>query len=268
MHILITGGHSGLGLEFVKQAVDLGHDVSIVARSKDRMPQMGDLANKVANLFVADLAVASDRARLCEEVAHRLPSLDILVNNAAVLLPEPIYSSQGNEMHHEVNTLAPIDLMVRLRPLLAAGTGGRVVNVVSDNMDAKAIDADEVRRPTQFRKLFGSYMLSKTALAHGTAYLADQADWAGITLVSVTPGPNKTAMTAGTGMPFWLKPIRALAFSTPDVGAKRILEAAIRHDIASGSFIKKGKVAPLGFKMSRVQFHDIIGQYLDVACGT
>ncbi|MEL6182544.1 MAG: hypothetical protein AAFS10_26545, partial [Myxococcota bacterium] len=49
----------------------------------------------------------------------------------------------------------------------------------------------------------------------------------------VNPGSIKTKMTSGEGMPWFLKPLRAIMFSEPIVGAKR-LYAGSRHEESRG----------------------------------
>ena len=48
-------------------------------------------------------------------------------------------------------------------------------------------------------------------------------------------------------MPFWLRPFARFLFSHPSVGAGRVLEAATRADVESGSFLLKGRVLALPF---------------------
>ncbi|WP_299280947.1 SDR family oxidoreductase [uncultured Tateyamaria sp.] len=258
MQILITGGHSGLGMLLTRRLVEEGHSVSLIVRFMDRLADLGDITASLERIYVGDLADAKDRARLCKEINAASERLDVLINNAGVLLPDIQLSPQGNEMHYEVNALAPIDLMLRLRPLLIKSELPRVVNVVSDDMSAKSLDVSTLLNPTKMRKLFGSYMVSKTALTHAGAFLAKKHGWSSINVVSVTPGPNKTKMTAGDGMPFWLRPFRSLFFARPDVGADRIYDVVFSR-YPTGSFIKKGKVQPLGFDMQEKTFEEVFG---------
>jgi len=52
MNIIVTGGHSGIGLELTKRLVADGHRVGIVVRSADR----ADGVDGISDVFVADLS--------------------------------------------------------------------------------------------------------------------------------------------------------------------------------------------------------------------
>ena len=94
-------------------------------------------------------------------------------------------------------------------------------------------------RPKKFRKLFGSYMQSKLALT--LAMNAWASSWPNIRVVNVTPGPNKTKMTGGKGMPAWLIPVRNVFFAPPQQGAYRLYQAAFSSQ-GSGIYLSKNKV--------------------------
>lgn len=55
---------TGIGLEVVRRAIADGHDVPIIVQSRDRVSQMGDLASRIRQVFVAELSRASDRVRV------------------------------------------------------------------------------------------------------------------------------------------------------------------------------------------------------------
>ena len=69
------------------------------------------------------------------ELLDKYPQIDALFNNAGVLLGDHTTSPQGNEMHFEVNTLAPYQLMRLLRPALQAAGNSVVVNVSANIME-------------------------------------------------------------------------------------------------------------------------------------
>lgn len=60
--------------------------------------------------------------------------MDRLFNNAGVLLDNLYYSSQQNEMHYEVNTLAPILLTLQLSKLSRFSKDAFVVNTITGGM--------------------------------------------------------------------------------------------------------------------------------------
>ena len=163
-------------------------------------------------------------------------------------LGAPRMTPQGREIHFEVNTLAPFVVLSRLRPLLERSEDALVVNVSSNAaLMVKSFDPASLERPTTFKKLFGPYAASKLALSMWTHALAPQLSAAPIRIVSVCPGPNKTPMTAGDGMPWWLSMLRQFTFRHPSAGAHTVRQAIALRSAPMGAFIVKGKPTPIPF---------------------
>jgi NAD(P)-dependent dehydrogenase (short-subunit alcohol dehydrogenase family) len=227
MNIIITGGHSGIGLELTKRLLAEGKTVGLIVRDISKAQELlGGLEYfSRITFWQADLSKQSDIIAVAQAISSQWSSIDALFNNAGVLLDAVYTSPQGNEMHYEVNTLAPYLLTQALKPLLEAASKPVVVNTVTDGLDKhQSLPVNELLKPTKFRKLFGSYMHSKLALVLLMNDLAKE--WQHIRVINVTPGPNKTPMTAGNGMPTWLQPIRNLFFAKPNKGADLLYRAA------------------------------------------
>ncbi len=255
MHVLITGGHSGIGLELTKQILDSGHRVGWILRSKkraDSLHTVEKLRGKI-ELFYADLSIQEQVRAVAKEITQKWKVVDILFNNAAVLLPDIRKSSQDNEMHFEVNTLAPYLLTTHLKTALQKAEQPKVINTVSDSMaNEEKIDFETLLNPHKIKKLFGSYLQSKLALSCLMNDLASNPAWATIKIINVTPGANKTPMTKSSGMPKWLLPLRYLFFKSPQEGATLIYKAAFdkKHAGKTGIFLKKNKEEPIQIKIT------------------
>jgi NAD(P)-dependent dehydrogenase (short-subunit alcohol dehydrogenase family) len=252
--IIITGGHSGIGLELTKMLLNDGHKIGLILRSETKKSEVQKQFNNTENLdfFFADLSNHKEILKVCEQIKASWSKVDILFNNAGVLLPDLQYSAQSNEMHFEVNTLAPYLLTTHLKELFDKSSDASVINTVTDTLENRAeIDVQELKKPAKFKKLFGSYMQSKFAL---TLLMNDLAkEWKNIRILNVSPGANKTKMTGGDGMPFWLKPLRNLFFAKPTKGAGLLYDAAFDKKFAdsTGVYIQKGKVKPLKTELKR-----------------
>ncbi|MEO1173324.1 MAG: SDR family NAD(P)-dependent oxidoreductase, partial [Myxococcota bacterium] len=121
MNIIVTGGHTGIGLALVQRLVSEGHRVGLLARSEKRLAQLRDLISpKDVDFFETDLASQDAIRSTANAVNTDWGSVDVLFNNAGVLLGDLRKSPQGNEMHYEVNTLAPMLLTHLLKPSLDA----------------------------------------------------------------------------------------------------------------------------------------------------
>lgn len=252
MKILLTGGHSGIGLELTKRLLKEGHHLGLVVRNEQRKTDAINAigARENVDFFYADLSKRKEIIRVAEDIKSKWDKMDGLFNNAGVLMDKAVYSENGNELQFEVNALSPYFLTSALKPLLDKSEKPFVVNTATGGMHKqKVLDLEELKRPKKFVKLLGSYMNSKFALVQLMNHLAK--DWSNIRIISVDPGPNKTKMTGGSGMPAWLKPIRNVFFPKPTKGANKIYSAAFNEEFQdkSGIYIS-GKIQAIKYELT------------------
>jgi uncharacterized oxidoreductase len=79
--ILITGGTSGLGLEFATQLLALGNTVIITGRNQAKLEQTKQLLPGV-HTFQSDVSDPAAITLLYEQVIKQFPALNVLINNA------------------------------------------------------------------------------------------------------------------------------------------------------------------------------------------
>ena len=74
--------------------------------------------------------------------------------------------------------------------------------------------------------------------------LSRDPEWRHIVIRHVNPGANRTGMTSGEGMPWWLVPLRPLLFSAPTKGATLLYQAAFdeSHGRATGQYFDEKRV--------------------------
>jgi NAD(P)-dependent dehydrogenase (short-subunit alcohol dehydrogenase family) len=242
---VVTGAVSGLGAEVALRLAGLGFDLALINRSRAKtQPLLHRIAERhpgcSVDVFEADLADQDALRAAAMEVIKRYPRVDALFNVAGVLLGELVMSKHDNEMHFQVNALAPYMLMRLLRDPLARAPRPVILNVSSGAVNwAGRLDFASLRRPQKVTKLTGAYAQSKLALTTLTNALADEFARAGIVLRSMDPGPNKTPMTVGSGMPRILLLVRPFFFKSPEVGATDIVAAALdpKYGSRSGLFL-------------------------------
>lgn len=253
MNIIITGGHSGIGLELTKKLITEGHQLGLIVRSMSRAEKLPEMVKNYGHIsyFEADLSDQKSIHAVAESIAKSWDKVDVLYNNAGVLLDANYDSPQGNELHLEVNTIAPVILSRALKPLLDKSNQPIIVNTVTGGLHTrKDLDTSTFINPTKFTKLLGAYMQSKLALTLWMNELAKE--WKNVRIVSVDPGPNKTKMTKGTGMPSWLLPIRNLLFSKPSKGGSLLYQGAFdaQHNGKSGILLSGNKVKKMKMTLS------------------
>ncbi len=248
MKILITGGHSGMGLALTKKLLAKDHEIGIIVRSEKRKAEALRLFSNKANLevFVADLSNRNEIEQVADEIKSRWKRLDGLFNNAGVLLDQLYFSEYGNELQLEINAISPYLLTKALLPLLEKSETSFVVSTATGSLEGKkSLDIPAFKKPKKFTKLMGSYMDAKITMVALMNHLASQHEK--VRFVHVNPGAIKTKMTAGSGMPLLLKPIRNLLFKSPEYGAENLYNGAF------GKEFQKSRLYISGNKIKQIE---------------
>lgn len=249
---VVTGAYGGLGAHICRFIASRGINLILLDRDAKKSGAFADelhasFPGLVQEPFAVDLSNHADIKRAATEVLSKYPKIDYLFNNAGVLTDTLQFSGHGNELHFEVNTLAPLELIDQLRPALKAAGGAMVVSTSAGiSLGAKTLDWNELLRPKQFKKLYGPYVNSKEALNVITAALGRELAPEGIIVRTADPGPNKTQLTKGNGTPLWMRLFYSF-LPTPDKGAKKIFDVGFspQWKSQSGIFVSGGKVQTL-----------------------
>ncbi|RLB66281.1 MAG: hypothetical protein DRH04_09600, partial [Deltaproteobacteria bacterium] len=84
--ILVTGGYSGIGRTFAETFAELGANLAIVARNKEKIrAAAAEIAEKYGAKVIAKAADVNDSAavdELVQEVVAEFGQVDVLVNSA------------------------------------------------------------------------------------------------------------------------------------------------------------------------------------------
>ena len=83
--ILITGGSAGIGLAFALKFVELGNEVIVTGRRKSVLEEVKKRHPKL-HTFQSDVADPAQIATLATRVKLEFPKLDVLMNNAGIML--------------------------------------------------------------------------------------------------------------------------------------------------------------------------------------
>lgn len=150
---LVTGAAKGLGLEIARGLGERGQRVYLSARSLARAEAAaGPLraAGWDVRPLALDVGDAASIAAASQLVAREAPRLDVLVNNAGVLLDEPHDALDVPldlvRRTLEVDLLGPWAVLQAFAPLLRRSRSGRVVNVSSTAGSLHDLAADMAAR--------------------------------------------------------------------------------------------------------------------------
>lgn len=131
--ILITGGTSGIGLGTALRLHEAGNKVIVTGRRKELLDRITSEHPGIEAL-VLDVADPASITRAAESVATSHPQLNVLVNNAGIMLPENLLDPASlpvAEDHVTVNLLGTIRMTYAFLPLLEDKNDAVVMNVTS-----------------------------------------------------------------------------------------------------------------------------------------
>src|SRR5690349_21756857 len=140
---VVTGATSGIGKAAAAALAGLGATVVLVGRDRGRTEaaaaEIGSASASPPQAEVADLASLEQVRALAGRLAG-LERIDVLVNNAGLVLGERRTTPDGFEHVFALNHLAPFLLTSLLLPKLTASAPARVVTVTSDAHSAARLD--------------------------------------------------------------------------------------------------------------------------------
>ncbi len=132
----VTGASSGIGEATAVALAREGAAVALGARRRDRIEALAERISEdggTAQAFEVDIAEESAARSFVEDAAAQMGGLDVLVNNAGVMLLGPIEGADTQEWRRmiDVNMLGLLHCTHAALPIMRAGGGGQVVNVAS-----------------------------------------------------------------------------------------------------------------------------------------
>jgi len=190
----ITGANKGLGFEIARQLGRQGVTVVLGAREKARGDEAAaKLKAEGIDAHAVKLEVTneSEAAALPAFFESKFGRLDILINNAGVMLDWGGVTRDTFHQTYETNVFAPYFITEALLPLLKASPSGRVVNH-SSSMGSLAVMGDSNGLPLEF--VTPVYCSSKAALNMLTVTMARKLEGTNVKVNSADPGWVKTDM--------------------------------------------------------------------------
>jgi clavulanate-9-aldehyde reducatase len=132
----ITGASSGIGEATALALVREGCAVALAARRADRIEALAERIEGEGGRAVAiptDISDEEQARAFVEGAAERLGRLDVLVNNAGLMLLGPVTGADTSEWRRmiEVNCLGLLYCTHAALPIMGQQGGGHVVNVSS-----------------------------------------------------------------------------------------------------------------------------------------
>jgi retinol dehydrogenase 12 len=247
---VVTGATSGIGKATATALAKLGATVVLVGRDRGRTEaaaaEIGSVSARPPRTEIADLASLEQVRGLAERLAG-LERIDVLVNNAGLVLGERRVTPDGLEHVLALNHLAPFLLTSLLLPKLTASAPARVVTVTSDAHSAARLDLADLNLERGWDS-WRSYANSKLANILFTRELARRLDGTGVTANCAHPGVVRT------GFGRQARPLLKLGITiarpfllSPERGADTIVYLASSPEVAGqsgGYYVKRQRREP------------------------
>ncbi len=175
--VAVTGGTSGLGLALVRELLNRGAEVALVARGQDRVKRVVQELSD-AHGIVGDVSRKEDTHPIAMQIVGALGGLDVLINNASDLGPAPLKLLGDTECEDferalATNVLGPFRLTKALLGSLASSDAA----------------ANAYQR-------WGAYGASKAALLHLSRIWDEELRLEGVRVLSIDPGDMDTPLHA------------------------------------------------------------------------
>ncbi|AYJ48816.1 SDR family NAD(P)-dependent oxidoreductase [Rhodococcus sp. P1Y] len=292
--VLITGGHSGIGLDCSKDLAARGFDLVLAGRSPARMQIVAQELRSAHNVDVllveldtSSLASVRTAADECQSLLQRgeIGSLVAVICNAGGRFDGDVrYSEDGYELTFATNCLGHFLLVQLTVPLLAAR--GRVVFTASgthdpDTMDGRMVgaamkpdafalanDGKDGSRPLSAGKRYSTSKLCDVMYAYELARRLERAG-SSVSAISFDPGsipstgflrdmPKAMQWLANTRLFGWVSRRMGVVTSTSKFSGTSLAQIATEDQYPTGSYLQANAGTLTKVRSSTVSYDEQI----------
>ena len=244
---IVTGSNVGIGFEAAKELAKKNATVVMACRNLEKgdeaaaktiLSTNSSLKLEVMKLDLSSLKSVKDFA---DEFTKKYDRLDLLINNAGVMMPPYSKTEDGFELQFGTNHLGHFALTGHLLPMILKTDGSRIVNVSSMAHNWGEIYFDDLNFEKKYNKR-RAYGQSKIANLYFTYELQRKFAAIGSTSISTAahPGWTATELQRHNKLFEFFNPFFA---QKPMMGALPTLRAAVDPEAKGGDYY-----GPKGFK--------------------
>lgn len=246
--IIVTGGNSGIGFAAAKEFSRKGAKTILACRSMDRAQAalhklQAEIPNAPVEMMQLDLARLASVHQFVDAFKAKYDRLDVLVNNAGVMMVPYGTTEDGFERQMGTNHLGHFALTGLLMDLLLKTPHSRVVNVSSNGHTSGVMDFDNLLfAGGQDYSPMKAYGRSKLANLLFTYELRRRYETAGSSAIAVAAHPGASSTNLGNhlgernfAMGLLMK-VGLLISQSAAMGALPTIRAAVAPDVQGGDY--------------------------------
>ena len=202
--VIVTGSSSGIGYEAARVLANKDAKVIVAVRNiekganaKEKILNQNESAD--VEVMKIDLSDLSSVKSFADEFNKKHDKLDILINNAGVMIPPYSKTKDGFELQFGTNHLGHFALTLQLLDLIKSTQNSRVVTVSSGAHKFGNINFDDLNWESRKYKPMRSYGDSKIANLYFTSELAMRIGNS-VTVTAAHPGWTATDLQRHSGL--------------------------------------------------------------------
>ncbi len=245
--VLITGATSGIGRIAVKELAKMGAKLILVVRNEQKVIKLkneiqSETDNTSIDYFICDLSVQEEVYRVAADIKNKYDKIDVLINNAGLIVNDRILTPDGIEYTFALNHLGYFLLTGLLLESLNNASPSRIINVSSEAHKVGKINYDDLTGEKKYKPMV-AYCQSKLANILFTKGLAKKIEGSGITVNTLHPGSVKSSFGSDlTGLLGFLMKLSRPFLISPEKGAQTLIYLASSPEvegITGKYFVKK-----------------------------
>lgn len=237
---IVTGAGSGLGFETVRALAGKNAKVVMAVRNTAKGREAAARIKKECpradvDVMELDLADLSSVRKFAQNFTKRVSRLDLLINNAGVMVPPYGKTVDGFELQFGTNHLGHFALTVLLIDMLKKVSGSRIVTVSSGSHAFGMLDFDDLNWEKRRYNAWQAYGDSKLANLYFTRELQRRLDeeGSGVLVVAAHPGWAATELQRHQ---WWVRLLNNFFAQPADMGALPTLYAATAPDVHGSEY--------------------------------
>ena len=248
--VIVTGSSSGIGYEAARVLANKEAKVIVAVRNLEKGEKakekiLNQNKNTDVEVMKIDLSDLTSVKEFVDEFIAKYDKLDILINNAGVMMPPYSKTKDGFELQFGTNHLGHFALTLQLLNLIKSTPNSRIVTISSGAHKFGNINFDDLNWESRKYKPMRSYGDSKIANLYFTSELVKRIGGGenNILVAAAHPGWTATDLQRHSGLFDFLNPYFAMSI---EQGTLPTLRAATDLSAQNGDYF-----GPDGFSEMR-----------------